>query len=96
MIYVPFISVFFCPCLIVLIVGRFAVVSFLLMCWSVLLSSSVKYTTGGVAPWWSVERMQFYHMKHRLLYNQISHPLVDSREKAALTDEAFTSIQPDE
>jgi len=28
------------------------------------------YTTRGVAPWWSGERMQLQHMKHRLLYNQ--------------------------
>jgi len=30
------------------------------------------YTTRGVAPWWSGERMQLLHMKHRLLYNQRS------------------------
>jgi len=30
------------------------------------------YTTRGVAPWWSGERMPLQHMKHRLLYNQSS------------------------
>jgi len=54
------------------------------------------YTTRGVAPWWSVERMQLLHVKHRLLYNQGSRPLVVSRENAALTHEAYTSIQPGE
>jgi len=34
-------------------------------------------------------------MKHRLLYNQRS-PLVVRRENAALTNEAETSIQPEE
>jgi len=54
------------------------------------------YTTRGGASWWSVERMQLKHMKHRLLYNQRSCPLVVSRENAALTHEAYTSIQPGE
>jgi len=45
------------------------------------------YTTRGVTPWWSGERMQLYRMKHRLLYNQRS-PLVVRRENAALTHEA--------
>jgi len=35
-------------------------------------------------------------MKHRLLYNQRSCPLVVRRENAALTHEAYTSIQPEE
>ncbi|TNN33741.1 hypothetical protein EYF80_056097 [Liparis tanakae] len=35
-------------------------------------------------------------MKHRLLYNQMSLPLVVRRENAALTHEASTSIQPEE
>jgi len=35
-------------------------------------------------------------MKHRLLYNQRSLPLVVKRENAALTHEAYTSIQPEE
>jgi len=35
-------------------------------------------------------------MKHRLLYNQRSRPLVVSRENAALTHEAYSSIQPEE
>jgi len=34
-------------------------------------------------------------MKHRLLYNQRS-PLVARRENAAVTHEAYTSIQPEE
>jgi len=33
---------------------------------------------------------------YRLLYNQRSRPLVISRENAALTHEAYTSIQPEE
>jgi len=44
--------------------------------------------TRGVAPWWSGERMQHSHMKHVLLYNQSSLPLVVSRENAASTHEA--------
>jgi len=40
--------------------------------------------------------MQLYHMKHRLLYNQMSRPLVVRRQNAALTHEAYTSIQPEE
>jgi len=32
--------------------------------------------------------MQLDHMKHRLLYNERSRPLVDRRENAALTHEA--------
>jgi len=35
-------------------------------------------------------------MKHRLLHNQRSLPLVVRRENAALTHEAETSIQPEE
>jgi len=33
---------------------------------------------------------------YRLLYNQMSDPLVVRRENAALTHEAWTSIQPEE
>jgi len=40
--------------------------------------------------------MQLLHMKHILLYNQRSHPLVVRRENAALTHEAYASIQPEE
>jgi len=35
-------------------------------------------------------------MKHRLIYNQRSHPLLVRRENAALTHEAYASIQPEE
>jgi len=52
------------------------------------------YTTRGVAPWWSGERMQLQHMEYRLLYNQRSRPLVVRRENAASTHGAQTSIQP--
>jgi len=31
------------------------------------------YTTRGVAPWWSIERMQIYYRNRWLLYNQRSH-----------------------
>jgi len=54
------------------------------------------FATRGVAPWWSVERMQLQHMKQRLLYNQWSSTLVVRRENAATTHEAKTSIQPEE
>jgi len=40
------------------------------------------YTTRGVAPWCSEEGMQLQHMKHRLLYNQKSRPLMVRRENA--------------
>jgi len=39
--------------------------------------------------------MQLQHMKHMLLYNQRSRPLVVRRENAALTHEAYASIQPE-
>jgi len=35
-------------------------------------------------------------MKDRLLYNQRSRPLVVSKDNAALTHDAWTSIQPEE
>jgi len=38
--------------------------------------------------------MQLLDMKHILLYNQRSRPLVVRRENAAFRHEAYTSIQP--
>jgi len=54
---------------------------------TLILERELQHTTRG-APWWPGERMQLQHMKHRLLYNQMSRPLVARRENAASTHEA--------